>query len=264
MRIKYVSDRKAEVLGPRIAALEGIATYPLGDDQFKIDHGLDYFAFFRRLGKICFYVALNGSDVVGVGAGILRRIPHRDLLRSAWYLCDLKVHPDSRGQRISLKLMTRAFPFNYLRCRRGYAISMNPATGANRVVGLLKRFRWARLSEGGQLLFFSWDAAEMRLLRATLEAALGRISFLSLDHCKRLMLQSTGSPMPLLHIQHGPCAEPGFEQPQDGFVHMLCTPSGSALHARLAQLGLQPTASASIIQHGLSDQDWGFILTSDI
>ncbi len=42
------ADRPA--LGPRLAALERLATYPLGRDTFQLDHGPDYFAFLDRLG----------------------------------------------------------------------------------------------------------------------------------------------------------------------------------------------------------------------
>lgn len=46
---------------PSIAVLEKVAAYPLGNDFFQIDHGVDYFAFFDRLGQVNYYVVLDGN-----------------------------------------------------------------------------------------------------------------------------------------------------------------------------------------------------------
>jgi hypothetical protein len=45
---------------------------------------------------------------------------------------------------------------------------------------------------------------------------------------------------------------------------MFCAPSQDALALELDQIGLRPTATASIVAHGMKDCDWRFVLTSDI
>ncbi|MCP4502152.1 MAG: hypothetical protein GY822_19520 [Deltaproteobacteria bacterium] len=40
-----VSTKDLDSWGPRIAELEAFATYQLGDDAFKLVHGVDYFNF---------------------------------------------------------------------------------------------------------------------------------------------------------------------------------------------------------------------------
>lgn len=256
-----------ETYGPRIAALEAQAIYPLGSDRFKIDHGADYFAFFRRLGDLHYYAAIEGDDVVAVGAGILRRLRTAPggRARRAWYLCDLKVRPDHRGRGLPLRMLRRAFLLNYLRCPRGYAISMDPGGGRpNPVPALLARFRRVRLGVAARLVFYSFDAATMRRCRGLVEAHRGPVSFLSLDAEKRLILESTGRPLPLLHLQHGPQAAPGAAEPRDGHVHMLCSPEADPLAGDLSRQGLEPIATASVIQHGMRDWPWKHVLTSDI
>ena len=91
-----------------IASLEQNAIYPLGQDFFQIDHGTDYFAFFDRLGDVHYYIALEGQQVVAVGAGILRQVTDQQgqSPQLAWYLCDLKVHPQYQGQLLSLRLLS--------------------------------------------------------------------------------------------------------------------------------------------------------------
>lgn len=249
----------------RISALESHAAYPLGDDFFKIDHGKDYFAFFERLGELAYYAAVDNNSVMGVGAGVLRRIPDKNgSPMRAWYLCDLKVSQEHKGKHIPLKILKHAFPFNYMRCRRGYAISMNPAQGENRVVKLLQRFSWAKLHSAGMLYIYSLTQGQVNQLRHIIETHCGPISFLSIQDKKGIILQSTQQQIPLLHIQHGLCAEQGVQQPIAGCAHMLCAHENSGLFKALTGSGIVPSASATLIQHGLKDANWSFVLTSDI
>jgi hypothetical protein len=267
MRVFKVTPARQPRCQPGITALEGSARYPLGHDTFRIDHGPDYFAFFHRLGELHYYAAESDSgETVAVGAGIVRRVPFRagEKPRRTWYLCDLKVRPDFRGNRLPLRMLTRAFPHNYLRCPRGYAVTMNPAQSPNRVVRLLQHFRWARVSLATQLELYSLDAEAMRRHRALVERHRGPVSFLSLAGKKEIILTSTGKPMPLLHVQFGPTAETGAPEPLVGCVHMFCAPSEDPLACELRSLGVAPSATASVIHHGMAGADWRFILTSDI
>lgn len=265
-RIFKVTARRAPAWQAGIAALEEHARYPLGDDTFRLDHGSDYFAFFRRLGDVHYYAALAKGEPVAVGAGVLRRVPFRagERPRRAWYLCDLKVRPDFRGGHLPLKMLGRAFLPCYLRCRRGYAITMNPPAGPNRVVRLLARFEWVPIRFARILEIYSFDAGAMERLRPLVERYRGPISFLSLRGKKDLVLDRAGAPLPLLHVQHGPCAEAGVRNPAPDHVHMLCAPAGDELSAALRASDVSPSATASIVESGMHHADWRFILTSDI
>jgi GNAT superfamily N-acetyltransferase len=244
----------------RIVELEKIASYPLGNDFFKIDHGSSYFAFFERLGSLHYFAMLDRERVVAVAAGIIRSVPLR-----AWYLCDLKVHPDYRGRHIPVRMLSKAFFPNYIKCRRGYAISMNPGDGSpNRVIRMLKRFRWASSNLGPMLELFSLDAEAAVKWRDQIEHYRGPTSFLSLKGKKDLILESTGRPAPILHYQFGPCAEQGQLAPGVGSQHLLCSPCDDGLALALKNGGVLPIATASILHHRMQRVDWRFVLTSDI
>jgi hypothetical protein len=162
-------------------------------------------------------------------------------------------------------MLSRAFWLNYLRCPRGYAISMNPGDGSpNRIVRLMSHFRWAPTGLAATLELFSLSAEQMRASEALIREHRGEVSYLSLAGKKDIVLTSSGAPMKLLHVQFGPCAEPGLPQPQEGAVHMLCAPSGDALALALCSRGLLPSATASVIHHRMGKADWRFVLTSDI
>ncbi|MDP6931832.1 MAG: GNAT family N-acetyltransferase [Myxococcota bacterium] len=251
----------------RVARLEAGVTYPLGEDRFEIDHGEDYFAFFTRLGVLSFYVALDGQKVVAVCAAVLRTIPSTpgEPPTKVWYLCDLKVHPEYRRKRIPWKMFLHGFPRKYPVCPRGYAISMNPSGNrANPVVRLTTHFHLTPSSVGTILKLYSLDATTMHGFAHRLIENRGPISYLSLKGKKDIVLASTGRPMPLLHVQFGPCAAPGVPEPIEEHVHMFCLPDDDPLHTALEEDGIQAHATASVIHHRMSRRDWSFVLTSDI
>lgn len=254
-------DAEREAWRAPVAALEASARYPLGADRFRIDHGRDYFAFFDRLGELAYYVAADEGEVLAVGCGVIRELPG---LGPAWYVGDLKVRPDRRGEHVPLRMLTAAFPAEYPRCRRGYGISMNPPEGENRVLRIFRRFPMIPIVHAATLGFFSLAAEAMRTAEPVVRRHRGALSYLSLRGIKDLVLESTGAPLPLLHVQHGPLAAPGHAEPVDGAVHMLCAPVGDPVCQALVQLGHPVSATATVITHRMDGYDWRQVLTSEI
>ncbi|MFO0984397.1 MAG: hypothetical protein U1E76_22175 [Planctomycetota bacterium] len=271
MRIVQVTGANRAALGPRIQALEANAVYPLGRDSFRIDHGQDYFAFFERLGALRYFVALEDGQVMAVAAAVLRRVPRLDGSSCrAWYLCDLKARPDARGRSMSILLLRHGFLRLVWRCRRAYAISMNPGDGSpNPVARLLARFRWAPLRIAKELALFTVAPAQLAELRPTLERHRGAWSLVSLRGKKDLVLASTGAPMALLHLQFGaPPVDPAervrlAQAPADAAC-MFCAPADDALVRELRTSAIEPMARATILAHRLEQADWRFVRTSEI
>ena len=268
MKIVRVTARHREGFQEGLASLEKRATYPLGDDFFQIAHGSDYFRFFERLGKMVYYAIVDEeAGVIGAAAGIIRKLPFREgtTPRSTFYLCDFKIEPRFRGRSIGLKMAGHGFFRNYLRCPRGYAITMNdPTQDTNRIVYLAGKFRWASSEVAGPLFIFSLEHDDMMRHASLLEEHRGPLSYLSLGGVKDIILKSTGEAMRLLHVQFGPCAEPGHPAPLAGHTHMFCSLAGDPLTEALEARGVAPSASAAIVFHRMHECDWRFILTSDI
>jgi hypothetical protein len=150
---------------------------------------------------------------------------------------------------------------------------MNPGDGSeNPVVRLCERMTLAPMHCAETLFFYSLSAEQMVDVVAMVELERGPVAYLSLRGIKDIVLQSTGRPMPLLHLQFGPCAEihPGdkrgrlFNTPQNGSVHMFCTPVSGDLARGMHERGFTPSATASIICHRMNGWDWRFVLTSEI
>lgn len=251
----------------RARALGSGVTYPLGEDRFEIDHGDDYFAFFDRLGELSYLAAVDGDELVGALAVVARDVPGSSgtALRPAWYACDLKVRPDRRGLRVPAQLFAAALSLEHSECTRCYAISMDPGDGsANRVERLLARLPVTPMSRAVTLHLYSLDDLAMRSALPLVERTRGPVSFLSLAGKKDIVLASTGLPMQLLHAQFGPCAEESVFEPRPNSVHMFCTPKNDALDVGLRDQGHRPSATAAVLHHRMEDQDWSFVLTSDI
>jgi GNAT superfamily N-acetyltransferase len=267
MKFHKIALTERQLFQPGIAAIEKIATYPLGDDFFQIHHGNDYFAFFDRLGKVDYYVMCDSERVAAVGAGILREIPCRQgqLPQLAWYLCDLKVHPDYQRRNLSLQILSRAIAAGRSDCARGYLISMNPGDGSpNRLVRVLEKYSVVKFTTATQLNIYSLDAKNMREISPLIIKYRGKIAYRSLAGIKDLQLQSTGQKLPLLHLQWGGDIDDLIPEPITGYTHMFCVPSNDTLASLLTDRSIYPNATASVVSHGMAESDWQFILTSDI
>lgn len=283
--VVHVTRPSRERFAGELRLLEGLATYPLGDDHFRLDHGADYFAFYDRLGEVHYYVAEERGHVIAAGCGVKRSVPDRSgRMRRAFYLADLKVAPDARGRRIPLAMLERTFFRHYPFCPRGFAVSMNPgepprapssnahssdaataiAPPPNRVVTLIQRFRWARVDVAAVMNLYALAAPAMQRALPLVEHFRGRTGFLDLRSKKDLVLTSSGRRIPILHAQFGPLAERTSFSPADQATHMFMTPRGDALDSALRSEGFAPNATATVLAHRMRDFDFKFLLTSDV
>jgi GNAT superfamily N-acetyltransferase len=271
MRLVRVFPAQLPRYQARLEALEALAEYPLGGDAFTLSHGDDYFAFFARMGRLAYYALEHDGDVVAVGCGMLRpaassalgRLPRR------WYIADLKVHPAWRGQHLPLRMLRGAFLQNYLRCARGYGVAMDPHDG--RTPPALRSFQHfpllARTTSTRAFAVDLWSATDDGLARALplLVAARGPPRFVSLTGVKDLLLRSTGAPLPLVHLSWTDTPAPRVTTaPTPGAAHMWCTARTSPLRARLCDLGLSPTATATVLAHRLPSLTGDHIETAEI
>lgn len=263
IEIKALERKDWQEFGPRLQAFENVAEYPYGDDFFKLDHGENYFAFFERMGEPLFHIATDNERIAACAAGVLRSVEIDGKETKVWYLCDLKVDKAYALQKLPAKLFRKNLFSNYLKCGRGYAVSMNPSKGKNRVVKLIERFRWIPIRYAGKLNFYSFGRSEAADFHEKLEAALGKISYLSLKGKKDLIMRSTGARLPLFHIQHGALAEDGADRPTEEGTYMICASEDSSLDKFLKEK-FAVSATASILAHRLEPENWNFILTSDI
>ena len=264
MEFKVLNERDCHKYSELISEMGENITYPLGMDNFSISHGADYFTFFKRLGEMYYFLLLDTGKPVCVMAAVLRTINEKN--DKAWYICDIKVAPDHQGKGLPAKLLTKIYPIYIKKCSRVYAVVMNSKDNEiSRSIKIYNRLPFLKkLKIGATLELYSLSKESLKLIYPILEKTKGGISYLSLKGIKDLVLESTGKAMSILHCQHGWMTKKVFENPKNNTQHMFCTPKGDELSKKLNEMKVETTATASVIQIGMDDWDWSFILTSDI
>lgn len=245
---------------PRLAALEATFDYPLGDDRFRIDHGCDYFAFFKRLGSPVPIVASFERDLIGAFTAVLRRIDDFEF----WYLCDLKVTRRHAHRSTAPKLFEEWAKRFLAPDQPVFGVSMNQTPTSNRLAKLLRKWNGPIKFAEAPLVIFSLSYAQWQQAAPMLTATLGPITWFDPTGIKDIVLQSTGKPMPLLHAQHGPLAQPNCNESRAGSTHMFCLPADDRLVTELQTLGLTPNATATVLHNNCEGMKWRHLLTSDI
>lgn len=250
--------------------------YPLGNDSFSIDHGEDYFAFFKRLGKVHYIIIQDTKtkNIVGTACLILRKYTIYDYsnktskLIPIWYMCDLKISKEHRGRSLTsqlfLKLVHRFIPQSYY----GYLVSMDPHS--QQMIHIMKnvnkflpiKFRTCKL------LIYVVSKNTMQSIEKYFIYAFGQISYITLSGKKDLILESSGKPMSIYHLQHSTFASTNnnyqlAEIPDDSQI-MFCFPKSSPLEIIMNHLKITTEISATIISWAMNFFDWHQILTSDI
>lgn len=256
LRVRELSEPDVAARADELAAFEHRFDYPLGTDRFRIDHGRDYLAFFRALGAPRVLVAEAAGRIVGVLVAVRRRLAGHD----AWYLCDLKA--DAAGG--TTQRLVAAWAAGIARDEPFFGVSMDPADGVNRFArAARRRSPFGALAET-PLAVFSLDHDTWRRVEPVLAAALGPTSLCSNAGVKDIVLLSTGEPLPLLHVQHGPLAREPRVAPRAGAVHMLALPARDALVARLAESGVRTDTTATVLHRHMDGFDWRWLSTADV
>jgi len=262
--VEFVPHSARADVSEALRALERGVTYPLGDDAFEIDHGVDPFAFVDRLGDAHTFVLREGGEVVGTATAVLRHVPVAGEAVRAWYLCDYKVAASARGGTGARLLLGALADHARALCPRGYAVSMDPADANNRLVLLARRFFGREAQLGPAVVFVTFDARVWPHARDLLFAQLGPVALLSLRGVKDLVLASTGRPMPLVHVQHGALGVHTERSLAANEIAMLALRVDDALLAPLLALGARAAGRASVLCAGLEHADFRFVLSSDV
>ncbi|MBA3816864.1 MAG: hypothetical protein H0X29_10180 [Parachlamydiaceae bacterium] len=263
----------------KLKAFEASFSYPFSDQQqFRIEHGKlgDYFAFFKQLGKVNYYVATSQrtGEIAAVGCGVLRKLKSHDgKPTNAWYICDLKVGEKFRGQHIPLMFIQNA-AWRIFQCPRGFGICMNPPQGEPKAAKLWRAH--GPISGSTQIMnLYTLADTEVLLHSAKIEVLLREKGYLGQD--QYLTFESTDgmkdyhifredpqvtSPWLLAHAQPGP--QTSFI-PEPGKTYMISAMDGTSLDKQLnAVLGKKASSTAQIVSYGMKKVDFNFLTSNQI
>lgn len=242
-KIIKMNEDNRDWLSSKIKKMEKNIYYPLGDDAFKIDHGEDYFRFFERLGDLHYWCVIKGDELIAVAAGILREIDGQ----KAWYLCDLKVKKNYRGQGIPKKIFLKAFLYNVIHHRvfRAYAVSMNDNNGKT-PYKKIKKATCNLLDGSKQLNIYT-------LTKEQCDDYIKSNNFYltETNGMKDLILKSTNSKMSLFHLTKNQKLKT-LAQIKDDSVIMLSAFKGSELDKGLKNSGAIHNSDATVLTFRMS------------
>jgi hypothetical protein len=204
--------------------LEASIEYPIGDgaDQFTIDHGERYPAFFDALGETNFLIAVDRGELVGILIGVGRAAIANGRRIDTIYGADFKLARRVRGTGLARKMLWRAFgislsPRFLLRWRLAYVAAMRGARGD--FMRSARGVHAAKLASPAATLAIYFvpprvlaglDVAHAPPpptptgLDLSPDAASRSPGVTSTAGRKDLRLRSTGQPWPLVHLPLGP------------------------------------------------------------
>ncbi|HEY7953996.1 MAG TPA: GNAT family N-acetyltransferase [Polyangia bacterium] len=207
-----------------LARLEAGISYPIADgaDRFRIDHGARYEAFFEGLGEAHFMLAVDGDEVVGTCAGMLRFAEANGRRVPTLYGADFKVAPSHRGGKLARRYLWKGLfvlfrPSVFLRCRLAYMAAMRGRRGD--VTRVAKdRISPMKLGRPAARLSIYFVAPEKLAhldpsgcppppvggIDLSPDLVCDPPGLLSTAGRKDLVLESTGHPWPLVHLPLGP------------------------------------------------------------
>jgi len=276
---KIDSDQISPELMGKLKQFEASFTYPFSDrERFRIEHGKngDYFAFFKGLGKVHYYVATSKEtgEIAAVGCGILRSLPTQSGQPiQAWYICDLKVGEKFRGEKLPLMMFSKA-AWRYLQAPRGYGICMNPPEGPPKAAEIWRKHSPMKGLNTQILNLYTLNAEQAVGRRPEIEKVLRDLGILKEQ--ERLSLASTNGvkdyqifgadpnqthPWQLLHFQRSASGE---FAPQVGHAHMLSAVEGSPLDIALKRLLGPHSSTAEIVSFGMEKVDFNYLTSNEI
>jgi predicted acetyltransferase len=163
MKLKILNDEKSfSEYSKQLQNFEVQFTYPLGSKKFHINHGsenISYFDFFKRLGKVSYFIVLDNNIIIGAGCAILKESIIEGVTEKYWYLGDFKIIKEFRNKGILKKLMLKYFISHYIKSNKLIALNMSPMKEnglVNKVKGI---FSWFDVSACPYFIY-EWDFNE--------------------------------------------------------------------------------------------------------
>lgn len=269
-KIVKINSSNEDFFKDKVLELNKLIHYPFAERTFQMSYSESYFDYFKKLGEVHYYLMIDNSNsqVVATGAAILRTLSWNEFHQeSVWFLTDLKVHPDYRGRKLSLKLIAYGFFRKIWSCRKAYMISYDPKGGLTRnsAVSLLTRFRWAPIRYAITMYVYHMTFSEFLSHQTDLRKTFGDLVATSTDEYRTLRLNSSSNTYDFVHLQRGALALSFDVKPiTKSSVICFLLEEHESLRSVLKTKNVLPVATASVLTLNFRPLNWSFLLTSDV
>ena len=217
--------------------------YPFGNDMFRISHGNNYFAFFKRQGDLYILVAMNNNEVVGTIFGILKN--------NVWYLADVKINKKYRGHKLCFRMGLHAIHL-LKKTNKVYGILMDK-NGQNILIKYVKQMPIITLTYSGKLYIYALNYNQLLKALSILKKNYNKIGVVFLDGVKDLILKSTNKKIKVCHVQFNKvqnCLINTFLKSKDvyqTYTYMFCVYETHNIVKQLRKIQITTNITSSII-----------------
>lgn len=277
----------------RLKEFEQGISYSYNDQEdFIIEHGKDkeggYDDFFKTLGKPYFYIAeckkdreitkiVKGEEqiflrkkgeIAAVICGVLRKftLPNGKAIK-AWYICDLKVGKNHRGEHLPTLLIKKG-AWRIFQCNRGFGICIDEPNGQMSQSAKIGAQHSLFSKSTKTTSFNQYVLSEKQVIDHSndIKKDTGKeITFTSNEGIKdfKIIHKETGESyqQQLLHMK---LSSEGQGMPKPGYDHRISAIKDSALDVTLKRIGLKPSISARFISYRMRDFDFSQITSAEI
>jgi hypothetical protein len=293
-KIYCVTGKKiSSELERRLKEFEQGISYSYNDQEdFIIEHGKDsekrYAGFFNTLGKPYFYIAeckktklvkknVKGNEriflrekgeIAAVICSVLRKfeLDNGNTIK-AWYICDLKVGENHRGEHLPTLLIKKG-AWRVLQCRRGFGICVDKPNGEmsqSAKMGV-QHSLFSRSLQTTPFNQYVLNAKQVTDHFNDIKKEMGKeLAFISNEGIKdfQIVNKETGEShqQRLLHMKLS-SKEQGM--PKLGCDHRISVLKGSPLDTVLEEKGFQPTLTARFISYRMKSFDFSQISSAEI
>jgi hypothetical protein len=245
------------------------ATYPLKDKRFKIEHGSTYLDFFNRIGETIYKVSKDENGIIESSCALVLRVTNKIYsplgYSKAWYIADLKVSPNVRGQRKPFELLSDISTACLKRCPKFYGIEMCQADIEDESDHSRSRIhKLLTITLGSNV-----EITILHIFQLTyeqiVEFELDYVCYISLENIKDLVLVPDNVRLPVLHASNNKkSGDKCFSYPQVEHIHMLCDVSGSKISKLLISKNIVPSKAWIVHSNNMKSEPWNFLNTSEI
>ena len=288
-------------LTKRLQEFEQEIYYSYSDQCFKIEHGKGnakgYCSFFDMLsesGSVYFYIAQCKKDkkvtrivkgeekvffrkkgeIAAVGCCVLRILKtHNGNPTKTWYVCDLKVGENHRGEHLPTTLIKKG-AWRILQCRRGFGVCIDELDGkmSKSARISMQRSFFSGLLEATPFNQYKLSAQQVQDHYKVIQEKFCENSFMKKEYLSfvsnkglkdyQVVNRKTGvsRPMKLLH------AKPSSKEqnmPQKGYNHVFSTVKGSSLDTTLQKIA-KPSLTGRYVSFGMKEIDFNQITSAEI
>ena len=249
----------------------------IGSDNYSITHETNYFDFFRRIGKLDYFIIQHDEAKIMIGSFCvimqtykitprkkprIRIRPDRTQLAkniNFWFLSDLFIEPDHRKKGLVKFFTKMLFKKFYSRYPRAYTIVKTEQTSM--VKKIFSDLGLDNIKECRLLVYFI-GLDQMKEMEIFFVKAFGEISYLK---CPTSWVKIF-EPIDLYCLQHSTYANIDSKNitclPEKSTI-CLSFPKDSPLEMIFFNLGIFPSVEMDIVSIGMEFFDWHEILTSN-